>query len=155
MAAPRARRCLSRRLNPTDYLPFATKHSLRNILDGLLVVVQASAKKIQEAFGPDVSRRPGYRKALIEASIVTNAALAAYALQEEFGTVSPTGLNVVYGVYLLESRRVWNDCNWIGRSAARRGGTYGTWKCASAIRPHRTARSNLDGIRLLTCRDIL
>ncbi|MGB7780064.1 MAG: carbonic anhydrase [Pseudolabrys sp.] len=94
-------------LNPTDYLPFATKHSLRNILDGLLVVVQASAKKIQEAFGPNVSRRPGYRKALIEASIVTNAALAAYSLQEEFGTVGPTGLNVVYGVYLLENRRVW------------------------------------------------
>jgi carbonic anhydrase len=147
-------------LNPTDYLPFATKHSLRNILDGLLVVLQASAKKIQEAFGPDVSRRPGYRKALIEASIVTNAALAVYSLREEFGTVGPTGLNVVYGVYLLENRRVWTPqvsgmTARIGRSAARRGGTYGTWRCASAIRPHRIAHSNLDGIRLLTCRDIL
>ncbi|MGC2216388.1 MAG: hypothetical protein WA645_01830, partial [Pseudolabrys sp.] len=29
------------------------------------------------------------------------------SLQEEFGTVGPTGLNVVYGVYLLENRRVW------------------------------------------------
>ena len=47
-------------LNPTDYLSLTTKHSLRNILDGLLVVVQASAKKIQEAFGPDVSHHPGY-----------------------------------------------------------------------------------------------
>ena len=82
-------------------------HSLRNILDGLLVVVQASAKKIQEAFGPDVSRRPGYRQTLIEASIVTNAALAAYSLQQEFGSGDPAGLQVVYGVYLLETRQVW------------------------------------------------
>jgi carbonic anhydrase len=88
-------------------LAVGTKHSLRNILDGLLVVVQASAKKFQEAFGPDVSRRPGYRQALIEASIVTNAGLAAYSLQQEFGIVGPTGLKVVYGVYLLENRRVW------------------------------------------------
>ena len=64
-------------LNPAEYLPFATKHSLRNILDGLLVVVQACARKIQGVFGPDISRQPGYRKALIEAAIVTNAALDA------------------------------------------------------------------------------
>jgi carbonic anhydrase len=94
-------------LNPTNYLLLTTKHSLRNILDGLLVVVQASAKKIQEAFGSDVSRRPGYRQTLIEASIVTNAALAAYSLQQEFGSDDPTGLQVVYGVYLLETRQVW------------------------------------------------
>src|SRR6476659_8469585 len=94
-------------LNPENYLLLTTMHSLRSILDGLLVVVQASANRLHSAFGPDVARNPGYRQALIEASIVTNAALAAYALQEEFGTVSPTGLNVVYGVYLLETRQVW------------------------------------------------
>lgn len=93
-------------LNPENYLLLTTMHSLRNILDGLLVVVQASAKKIQEAFGPDVSRRPGYRQTLIEASIVTNAALAAYSLQQEFGSGDPAGLQVVYGVYLLETRQV-------------------------------------------------
>jgi len=94
-------------LNPTDYLPLAAKHSLRNVLDGLLVVVQACSKRIQEVFGSDVSQHPGYRKALIEASIVTNAALAAYSIQQEFGTNDPTGLQAVYGVYLLETRQVW------------------------------------------------
>jgi carbonic anhydrase len=94
-------------LNPAGYLPLATTHSLRNILDGLLVVVQASARKIQGAFGPDISRHPGYRQALIEASIITNAALAAYSIQQEFGTSDPTGLQAVYGVYLLETRQVW------------------------------------------------
>jgi carbonic anhydrase len=94
-------------LNPGDYLPLATKHSLRNILDRLLLVVQTSARKLLTAFGPDVVLRPGYRKALIEASIVTNAALAAYSIQQEFGASAPTELRTVYGVYLLETRQIW------------------------------------------------
>ena len=94
-------------LNPTDYLSLTTKHSLRSILDGLLVVVQASAKKIHESFGSDVLNHPGYRQALIEASIVINSALAAYSLQQEFGASEPAGLQVLYGVYLLETRQVW------------------------------------------------
>jgi carbonic anhydrase len=94
-------------LNPRDYLPLASMHSLRNILDRLLLVVQASARKLLAAFGPDVVLRPGYRKALIEASIVTNAALAAYSIQQEFGVSDSTELRTVYGVYLLETREVW------------------------------------------------
>jgi carbonic anhydrase len=111
-------------LNPADYLPFATKHSLRNILDGLLVVVQASARKIQGTFGPDISRHPGYRQALIEASTVTNAALAAYSIQQEIETSDPTELQAVYGVYLLETRQVWtprvSEMNGVGLAAAPR-----------------------------------
>jgi carbonic anhydrase len=94
-------------LNPADYLSIVTKHSLRNILDGLLVVVQASAKRMLRAFGPNVASHPGYRRALIEASIVTNAALAAHAIQQDLVTSHSTGLRVVYGVYLLETREVW------------------------------------------------
>ena len=94
-------------LNPGDYLPLATKHSLRNILDRLLLVVQASAKRLLAAFGPDVVLRPGYRKALLEVSIVTTAARAAYSIQQELGDSEPTGLRTVYGVYLLETREVW------------------------------------------------
>jgi carbonic anhydrase len=111
-------------LNPAEYLPFATKHSLRNILDGLLVVVQACARKIQGVFGADISRHPGYRKALIEAAIVTNAALDAYSIQQEFGTNDPAGLQAVYGVYLLETRQVWaprgGEFKEIGLAAAPR-----------------------------------
>ena len=71
-------------LNPGDYLALATKHSLRNILDRLQVVVQATARKMLAVFGSDIARNPGYRQALIEASIATNAALAAYSIQQEF-----------------------------------------------------------------------
>jgi carbonic anhydrase len=91
-------------LNPADYLVLAGKHSLRYIVDALLIVVQACAKKIHAAFGQDILRHPGYRQALIEASIVTHAALAAYSIRQE---ISQPALQVVYGVYLLETRQVW------------------------------------------------
>jgi carbonic anhydrase len=111
-------------LNPPNYLPLVTMHSLRRILDGLLVVVQASARRFQSAFGPEISHHPRYREALIEASIVTNAALAAHSIQQEFGTSDPTELQTVYGVYLLETRQVWaprvSDLKGIGLAAAPR-----------------------------------
>jgi carbonic anhydrase len=94
-------------LRPSDYLSLATKHSLRTILDRLLVVVNASAKKLLEVFGPDIAHRPGYREALIETSVATNAALAAYSIQQEIGSADPAQLRAVYGVYLLETREVW------------------------------------------------
>jgi carbonic anhydrase len=111
-------------LNPTDYLPLVTMHSLRRILDSLLVVVRASARKFQSAFGPEISHHPRYREALIEASIVNNAALAAYSIQQELGTSDPAELQTVYGVYLLESRHVWaprvNEMKGIGLAMAPR-----------------------------------
>src|SRR6516225_2967984 len=94
-------------LNPSNYLPLVTMHSLRRILDGLLVVVEASARRFQRAFGLEIAHHPHYREALIEASIVTNAALAAYSIQQELGTSDPAELQTVYGVYLLETRQVW------------------------------------------------
>jgi carbonic anhydrase len=111
-------------LNPGDYLTVATKHSLRNILDRSLLVIQASANKLLSTFGSDVARNPGYRQALIEASIVTNAALAAYSIQQEFETSERTEMRAVYGVYLLETREVWaprlGDVKRTGLAAAPR-----------------------------------
>jgi carbonic anhydrase len=95
-------------LNPADYLPLVSKHSLRAILDRLLIVVAACARKLSGAFGPDIVRRPGYRRALIETSIVTNAALASYSIRREFGDSNSAALKVVYGVYLLDTREVWS-----------------------------------------------
>ena len=109
-------------LDPGDYVSLATKHSLRNILDRLLVVIHTCARKLATTFGPDVVQRPGYRQALIEASIVTNAALAAYSIQEGVGTNDAAGLRAVYGVYLLETREVWaprpGDTKTVGLAAA-------------------------------------
>jgi carbonic anhydrase len=95
-------------LNPINYLPLATKHTLRGILDRSLLVVQTSARKLSAAFGPSVVQRPGYRKALVETSIVTNAALAAYSIQEELRNSEITDIQAAYGVYLIETREIWS-----------------------------------------------
>jgi carbonic anhydrase len=109
-------------LDPGDYLSLATKHSLRNILDRLLVVIQTCARKLATTFGLDVVHHPGYRQALIEASIVSNAALAAYSIQQGVGTNNAGALRAVYGVYLLETREVWaprpGDTKTVGLAAA-------------------------------------
>ena len=94
-------------LNPGDYVAIAAMHSIRNILDRSLIVVQASANKLLSAFGPGVARNSGYRQALIEASIITNAALSAYSIQQEFVGHDLPELQAVYGVYVLETREVW------------------------------------------------
>ena len=109
-------------LDPGDYLSLATKHSLRNILDRLMVVIQTCARKLTTTFGPEIVHRPGYRQALIEASIVTNAALAAYSIQEGVRANDAGELRAVYGVYLLETREVWaprpGDTKTVGLAAA-------------------------------------
>ncbi|HEX3399797.1 MAG TPA: carbonic anhydrase [Acetobacteraceae bacterium] len=94
-------------LEPAGYLTLATQHALRNILDRQLIVVQACAKTLATALGPDVTRRPGYREALIETSIVLNAALTAHTVQQEIGRGVSSSLQAVYGVYLLQTREVW------------------------------------------------
>ncbi len=94
-------------LNPRNYVTIAAKHSIRSILDRSLIVVQASANKLLSAFGSDVTNNPGYRQALIEASIVTNAALSAYSIQQEFIAHELPELRAAYGVYVLENREVW------------------------------------------------
>jgi carbonic anhydrase len=104
-------------LNPQAYLSLAAKHSLRNILDRLQVIVQAAAKRMAAIFGSDVARRRGYREALIEAAIVSNAALAAYTVQQEISSSDSRELRAAYGVYLLAKRQIWAprsgsaDCN--------------------------------------------
>ena len=95
-------------LDPGSYLTLASKHSIRSMVDRLLAVVGASAKKMAAAFGPDISRHPNYREALIEVAVVSNAALSAHALQHEIvGTHDAGGLRTAYGVYLLTERTVW------------------------------------------------
>jgi carbonic anhydrase len=104
-------------LNPSDYLPLATQHSLRNLLDRLLAVVQASAQKLVEIFGSDIVGSPGYRKALIEAATVTNAALTAYSIQQELIIRDSARVQAVYGIYLIETREVWTLQTGAGLSA--------------------------------------
>jgi carbonic anhydrase len=77
-------------LEPGGYLPLLANHALRGVLDRQLIVVQATARRLTSVFGADVTRHKRYREALIEASVVTNAALSAYTIQEELRGTGPS-----------------------------------------------------------------
>lgn len=90
-------------LRPRTYLPLVTNHPLRAIVDAILVSVRSSSLALEAAHGRTVADRPGYRSALIEMSVVFNAAVAAYALRHEFDRPA---CRVVYGSFDLASRYV-------------------------------------------------
>lgn len=94
-------------LDPAGYLALASKHAIRLMVDRLLFIADASAKKMAEAFGSDISRHPNYREALIEVAVASNAALSAHALQREVEKRHAHGVRTAYGVYLLTQRTVW------------------------------------------------
>ena len=94
-------------LEPAGYLALASQHVTRGLLDRLLMVVHASAARMAEAFGADVRTLPAYREALIEVAIVTNAALTAYSIEQQFRGRESSDIRAAYGVYLLASGEVW------------------------------------------------
>jgi carbonic anhydrase len=93
-------------LAPGNYLSLATSHALRSVVDRIYVAARAAARSLETVWGADVIHRPGYRPALIETTILFNAALAAYTLQGEMSERVATGCRVAYGVYDLVTHRV-------------------------------------------------
>lgn len=93
-------------LTPGTYLSLATSHALRSVVDRIYVAARAAARSLETVWGADVVQRSGYRSALIETTILFNAALAAYTLQGELSGKAATGCRVVYGVYDLVTHRV-------------------------------------------------
>src|SRR5205823_11302096 len=94
-------------LDPMRYLSVASSHSLRAIVDGLLVAVRTAAQALERVWGPQVSSVPSYRAALIETAVVFNAALTAATLRHD---IHPSGarlqVQIVYGTYDLLTRKV-------------------------------------------------
>ena len=85
-------------LAPTAFLDVVANRALHSIVAGLLPPVDAAAAALRRVHGEAVAARPGYRAALIELSVVLNAALTAAALRRAY-TGRPLG--VVYSVYDL------------------------------------------------------
>ena len=93
-------------LTPGSYLSLATSHALRSVVDRIYVAARAAARSLETVWGADVIRRPGYRSALIETTILLNTALAAYTLQSELSEGAATGCGETHGVYDLVTHRV-------------------------------------------------
>jgi carbonic anhydrase len=92
-------------LEPAEYLGLSTSHHLRAIVNILFPAVRGAVRTLSVRWGDDVSKLPGYREALIEYSVLINAALMASILRSEFDD-SLKDRRVVFGVYDLASRRV-------------------------------------------------
>lgn len=95
-------------LAPTEYLDLAPGRPLRAILDRLFIAVRAADRSLREVHGAEVARSKGYRAALVECSVVVNAALTAWALARELGPARRSEREVMFGVYDLATHEVWS-----------------------------------------------
>lgn len=93
-------------LTPEVYIDVVKTHSLRTIIDRILVVVRGADRSLHEAGGPDTSKQPGYRQALWEMSVYLNAALTAHDLIRELELASTDKIQAVFSVYDITTRRV-------------------------------------------------
>lgn len=93
-------------LDPQGYLKLAANHALRAILDRVLVVVNAAARRLAGVHGADVTQHPAYRTALVEVAVAANAALSAHTLQQHLDQLG-RDVRAAYGVYLLDRHEVW------------------------------------------------
>jgi carbonic anhydrase len=93
-------------LGPARYLSVANTQALRAIVDRVMISARAADQSLMRVHGREVRRKPGYRAALIELTVVVNAALTAKTLRRELQGFRKFHGQVAYGVYHLLDREV-------------------------------------------------
>jgi carbonic anhydrase len=92
-------------LNPQQFWSRRNSITFRSILQRIFVAVREAAKGLEIVWGPDATKTPGYREALIETAVCINAAQAAYTLHID-AERSRSEVQVMFGVYNLRSHQV-------------------------------------------------
>lgn len=93
-------------LAPANYLGVSANLPLRAIIDAIFPAVRAADRSLRAVHGSSVTRRPGFRAALIDTAVAINAAGGAEALAQLFTAHLGESLGVAFGVYDLASRSV-------------------------------------------------
>lgn len=93
-------------LDPRTYLGLSANLPLRAVVDGLMATVRGADNALRERYGHARDQQPGYYEALLDTTVVLNAAVAADALRQMFAEYLGEQLGVVFGVYDLGSRLV-------------------------------------------------
>ena len=93
-------------LRPTEHNAIAFTRSLRAVVNHALIAARGAAVALDDVWGREVAGDPGYRDALIEASVYLNAAMTAYHLRSELRPGEAFGVAVVYGVFDVATCRV-------------------------------------------------
>ncbi len=87
-------------LKPTDYPDLGLSHSLRTIIDRVMIAVRGAARALERVGGSKVSHDRGYRAALLEVAIYLNAAPDRLRPRPPARPGRSTGAwPVVYGVF--------------------------------------------------------
>ena len=92
-------------LQPGMYLSLATNYPIQSIVNRILPAVRAAALALRRVHGLQVLENSSYRSALVEMSVVLNAAWAAYSLKHELAD-REGGIAVAFSIYDLVSRHV-------------------------------------------------
>jgi carbonic anhydrase len=93
-------------LNPGTYLGVAKNFPLHSIVNKVMGPVRGAALALSSVYGSEATTQPGFRQALIETSVIFNAALTTDVLQHTFNSQIGDQLRVVFGIYNLEQRNV-------------------------------------------------
>ncbi len=88
-------------LSPHDYVDITFTHSLRSIVDRIMIAVRGASQALQSLCGRSVVRHPNYKDALKELAVYLNAAITAFDLRREVADFRGESIEVVYGVYDL------------------------------------------------------
>lgn len=93
-------------LKPLSFWSKSRSNTLRTILQRIFVAVREAANGLNQVWGPDASKMPGYREALIETAVCINTAQAAYDLHCEVERAGKWEIEVLHGVYNLYTHQV-------------------------------------------------
>ncbi len=86
-------------LHPNDYADIAFTHALRSLIDRVLIAVRGAAHALARHAGHDIAHHPGFRSALVEASVYLNSAITAFDLDREIASAGgDRSLAVYYGI---------------------------------------------------------
>ena len=91
-------------LDAASYLALATEHHLRSVVNHILPAIRLADESLAGAYGPDVRLRSGYRDALIDSAVVVNSGMVAATLARHVESSGSADIEVVFGVYDLETR---------------------------------------------------
>jgi carbonic anhydrase len=91
-------------LSPAGYMRIAD--NLQSLIGSLMASTRAAGLALEMVYGHDVAGRSGYRSALIETTVLLNAALSAAILAHNYQDRLSDQLQVVFGVYDLSRRTV-------------------------------------------------
>lgn len=93
-------------LTPAGYLGVAANFPLQSIISSLMAPVRGAVFALADIHGERIAALSGYRRALIETTVILNTALSAAVLIHNFHDAVGERLEIAYGVYDLARRTV-------------------------------------------------